>query len=240
MIGMSCRNYCAALAFVLFVAFGPGTAAAGSGELLQNGKKLYDNYCAVCHGKEGKGDGPNSDSMDPPPRDLTDSGKEKYMQKRTTDDLYAVIKLGGPGVEKSPTMPAWGKTISEYDIWSIISYISDLCVTKDWKVDLNRKMERTLPHVAVTAINIPQPAGNAVRVGKRLYIKYGCNACHQIRSLGGKSGPALTGIASRLKPDQIYRVIQNARSVKDDSVMPLYGLDEESSVYLTQYLLTLE
>ena len=240
MIGMNYRNYCAVLSFVLFVAFVPGTAAAEGADMLQNGKNLYDNYCAVCHGKEGKGDGPNSVNMDPQPRDLTDRGREKYMEKRTAKELFNAIALGGPGVEKSPTMPAWGKTLSDYDTWSLVSYISELCVTKDWKVDLNKKMERRAPEVVVKAVNIPPPAGNSARIGKRLYTKQGCNACHQIRSQGGESGPALTGIASRLKPDQIYRVIQNARLVKDDSVMPVYGLDEEAGVYLTQYLLTLE
>ena len=232
--------YAAALTVFLFIFHIPYTLAAESAGLLQNGKSLYGKYCAVCHGKEGKGNGPNSQAMDPPPRDLTDSGKEKHMEKRTTDDLYSVITLGGSGVDKSPTMPTWGKTLSEYDTWSLISYISELCVTKSWKVDSGKKMNRTLPEIVVKSVNIPQPVGSAVRIGKRLYKKYSCGGCHQIQSFGGRSGPELTGIASRLKPEQIYRVIQNARSVKEDSVMPVYGLDAERGVYITQYLLTLK
>lgn len=232
--------WAAALAVVLFIVHLPRTTAAESAQLLQNGKNLYSRYCVVCHGREGKGDGPNSVNMDPQPRDLTDTGREKYMDKRTAQELFKAIALGGRGVEKSPTMPAWGKTLSEYGIWSLIAYISELCVTKDWMVDSARNMDSAPPEVAVKAVNIPQPAGSAARIGKRLYRKYGCFGCHQVRSLGGVSGPELTGIAARLKPDQIYRVIQNARSVKSDSVMPVYGLDEEGGVYLTQYLLLME
>lgn len=34
-------------------------------------KVMFDTYCAVCHGKEGKGDGPASKSLTKVPADLT-------------------------------------------------------------------------------------------------------------------------------------------------------------------------
>jgi mono/diheme cytochrome c family protein len=34
-------------------------------------KKMFDTYCAVCHGKEGKGDGPAAKSLTKVPADLT-------------------------------------------------------------------------------------------------------------------------------------------------------------------------
>ena len=35
------------------------------------GKDNYQEYCAVCHGKEGKGDGPAAPALKTPPADLT-------------------------------------------------------------------------------------------------------------------------------------------------------------------------
>ena len=37
----------------------------------ESGKKMFDSYCAVCHGKAGKGDGPAAPAMKTPPSDLT-------------------------------------------------------------------------------------------------------------------------------------------------------------------------
>jgi mono/diheme cytochrome c family protein len=34
-------------------------------------KKMFDTYCAVCHGKEGKGNGPAAASLTKVPADLT-------------------------------------------------------------------------------------------------------------------------------------------------------------------------
>ncbi|MFQ5628781.1 MAG: c-type cytochrome, partial [bacterium] len=39
----------------------------------RQGKRLYDRYCAVCHGASGEGDGFNSYNLDPRPHSLADS-----------------------------------------------------------------------------------------------------------------------------------------------------------------------
>ncbi len=44
----------------------PG-AKAGS----QSGRAIYADKCAVCHGRDGRGDGPLADSLGTPPADLT-------------------------------------------------------------------------------------------------------------------------------------------------------------------------
>ena len=36
-----------------------------------SGRALYGDYCAVCHGDGGRGDGPAAAGMTPPPVDLT-------------------------------------------------------------------------------------------------------------------------------------------------------------------------
>jgi mono/diheme cytochrome c family protein len=36
-----------------------------------SGKEMYAAYCAACHGKDGKGDGPVAAALKTPPADLT-------------------------------------------------------------------------------------------------------------------------------------------------------------------------
>ena len=228
-----------AVIIAIFLNF-PVVYAATDDNYLQIGETVYNRYCLACHGKGGKGDGPNSDSLNPVPRDLTDSGAEKQMAKKTTQELFDSIELGGRGVEKSPLMPAWGKTLSEYEIWAVISYIDALSQTKNRNIDFGKKMNRERPQVKVKDITVPEPAGRGGMRGKRAYVKYGCSGCHQLRGRGGVSGPDLTGILNRLKPEKIYGVIQNADTASNNSRMPVYDLSEETAVLITHYLMTVD
>jgi len=40
-----------------------------------SGKDMFDTYCAVCHGKDAKGNGPAANAMKTPPADLTTLAK---------------------------------------------------------------------------------------------------------------------------------------------------------------------
>ncbi len=99
-------------------AFVVGAVAAGVATMAQAqqpvdiGKHQYEVSCAVCHGANGKGDGPLAASLKASPTDLT------KIQKNNTgvfpfDRLYAVID----GREAVPahgprTMPVWGNEYS--------------------------------------------------------------------------------------------------------------------------------
>jgi mono/diheme cytochrome c family protein len=89
----------------------------------QQGKALFDKYCAVCHGKEGKGDGFNAFNLDPHPRDLSD---KRYMSAFTEERLYQTIDLGGRGVSKSPSMPSWGGRLKRQEIKYTLDYVRSL------------------------------------------------------------------------------------------------------------------
>jgi len=62
----------AAVPSVLGVAAAAGLAACmppGPEEV--SGRAIYADYCAVCHGPTGRGDGPAAAGLTPPPVDLT-------------------------------------------------------------------------------------------------------------------------------------------------------------------------
>jgi mono/diheme cytochrome c family protein len=91
---------------------------------VEEGKKLYGQYCGSCHGQSGKGDGPAAAALNPKPRDHTDKA---YMSKLTDDDLLKVIKNGGASVGKSPLMPPWGASLNDNQIKDVIAYVRTLC-----------------------------------------------------------------------------------------------------------------
>src|SRR5262249_19615133 len=92
---------------------------APSGDVVA-GKAKFDQNCALCHGTDGKGDGPGAQNLNPKPRNFHDSA---YMSGRTDAQLHKVIKEGGAANGFSPVMPAWGATLSDQDIDNVIAYI---------------------------------------------------------------------------------------------------------------------
>ena len=77
-------------------------------EAMARGKLLYDRYgCAVCHGAEGRGDGPVARSLKPPPRDFRDA--EAFKNGRSLGAISETIRVGvmdkGVGMPGYPHIP---------------------------------------------------------------------------------------------------------------------------------------
>lgn len=89
-----------------------------------DGRKLYVQYCVLCHGPNARGDGVYADTLrmrnNIRPRDLTDS---VYFAKKTDEQLYVVVALGGGHGGKSVYMPNWSVSIPPDQIKDLVSYI---------------------------------------------------------------------------------------------------------------------
>lgn len=77
-----------------------------------DGKNMFDNYCAVCHGKDAKGTGPAAPALKTSPTDLTALAKEN-SGKYPAQHVAAVIR----GQATTPShgsqdMPIWGPLFS--------------------------------------------------------------------------------------------------------------------------------
>lgn len=87
-------------------------------------RQTYQWYCTQCHGVEGKGNGINAKFLTVPPRNHT---KAEYLETRTDEQLFEAIKFGGLSMGRAPCMPAWGHTLDEDAIHSLVQYIRELC-----------------------------------------------------------------------------------------------------------------
>lgn len=88
---------------------GPEAASAGA--------DVFNSSCKSCHGPEGHGDGPASESLNPRPKDLA------ALQPQVGDDyLFWRIAEGKPGT----AMISWQGILSDEQIWQLVSFIRTL------------------------------------------------------------------------------------------------------------------
>ena len=76
-----------------------------------SGSEMYAAYCAACHGKDGKGDGPAAAALKTPPSDLTQLAKNNNG-KFPADHIANDLRGGVSGAHGSVDMPVWGPLFS--------------------------------------------------------------------------------------------------------------------------------
>jgi mono/diheme cytochrome c family protein len=62
--------------------------------LAAEGRRHFQVYCAQCHGLEGKGNGPTSVRLNPPPRNFT---SERFRYGSDIVSIYQTLMNGSPG-----------------------------------------------------------------------------------------------------------------------------------------------
>src|SRR3972149_1806455 len=154
-----------------------------STDVIASGKSVYEQRCAVCHGVEGKGDGPAQAFLYPKPRDLT-AGRFKIRSTPsgslpTDEDLFKTITNGISGT----SMPSW-RSIPEKERRALVEHIKTF--------DERFKTQPRKP------IGIASPSPRTPQLlakGKQLYQDAGCSDCHGTTGRG--DGPS----AETLKDD---------------------------------------
>lgn len=101
----------------------PATAGAESPKV-QASAKLYDTYCAQCHGVQRNGKGVNTVGLSVQPRDHSDTAA---MSSLPRDQMIRAIADGGAAVNKSALMPAWSSVLSHEEIEDMADYLHFVC-----------------------------------------------------------------------------------------------------------------
>jgi len=78
-----------------------------------SGQEMYKTYCAVCHGANGKGNGPAAEALKVPPTDLTNLAAKnggKFPALKVSAIIRGEEVLAAHG---SKDMPIWGNLFWE-------------------------------------------------------------------------------------------------------------------------------
>jgi len=77
-----------------------------------SGQEMYRNYCASCHGLDGKGNGPAMSALKVAPTDLTQLARRRggrYPEMRVFNTIAGDANVPSHG---SKDMPVWGPLFS--------------------------------------------------------------------------------------------------------------------------------
>jgi mono/diheme cytochrome c family protein len=80
-----------------------------------SGKEMYVQYCATCHGKDGKGDGPAAKAMKTAPGDLTKLASQNggaFPDVKVARLIDGADEISAHG---SRDMPVWGRVFHEME-----------------------------------------------------------------------------------------------------------------------------
>jgi mono/diheme cytochrome c family protein len=80
--------------------------------VLEEGKTLYQTYCFVCHGTQGKGDGPLAGKIPPPPA-YTSERVLAFAPGR----IFHVITRG------AGKMPSYAGQLAATERWKVVTYV---------------------------------------------------------------------------------------------------------------------
>jgi mono/diheme cytochrome c family protein len=77
--------------------------------------------------------------------------------------------------------------------------------------------------------------------GQELYSRLACNGCHALQGQGGKVGPALDRVGSRLSGEELATQLSTPRCRRNDSRMPSFAFVRPFELQeLVDYLQTLK
>ncbi len=93
----------------------------GNADAAAQGKDQFASLCASCHGDDAKGDGPAASALNPKPANLVE-----VVPNASDAYLFWRVSEGGGFAPFNSAMPAHKDTMSETQIWQVITYLQTL------------------------------------------------------------------------------------------------------------------
>ena len=152
----------------------------------ENGKLLFLQNCAHCHGLSGQGDGWDGLYLDVAPANFTDPN----MRGMSDGDYYARVSFG---IQNS-AMPKWGEFLPENQRWAVINFIQ-----QSFQVGMENQDSLYSDKVANNILTLSSDnwtgEGNVISAdnGQNLYTQY-CEGCHGASGQG--DGPCVQNLPS--------------------------------------------
>ncbi len=171
-----------AIGCALLALYAAAAVDGASAQDVERGKRLYDRWCAECHGADGAADGAAAPYMLPRPRDFTWG----VYQIRTTAsgelptdaDLARVIRRGMPGT----AMPGWAEKFGDAEIADLVAYVKTFSSFFE-QLGAPEPLEFGAP---------PRLTEEGLAEGRKFYEEIECWKCHGNEGRGdGPSAPTL-------------------------------------------------
>ena len=188
-------------------------------QVIEEGRAIYNQSCALCHGMDGHAATEMGRAMYPPAMDLT----SPHVQHWNGSELFWIIQNG----VRLTGMPAWKNILPETDTWKIVYFIHSLP---------NLKLAGETPGQGQSAA--PTTPEQRIAYGRTLYRQEGCFMCHQLNGEGGKVGPDLTSEGRRGRSDDwLIGHFKDPQAYSQGSIMPSFkNLTDEQLHALTTFL----
>lgn len=184
---------------------------AQASEAYSRGRAVYEQYCAICHGVRGDGEGPLASLFQTKPRNLI---KGEYKIKSTPsgsppldEDLIRSVKLGLPGTAMTPHA-----YLSDEEIRAVVSYIKAF----------SPRFSQGKPPKPLVIPPAPAPSSERVARGRTVYQKSHCIQCHGPE---GKGDGVVAGDIAVKPTDLTSRPFKGGSTPQDIARIILTGIE---------------
>jgi mono/diheme cytochrome c family protein len=91
--------------------------------MIARGHQVFKQNCVMCHGNEGKGDGPAGMALNPRPRNMVEG---KWKKGGTRLGLFGVLQNGLP----PSSMQSYKAAIPKNDRWALVHFVRSITNNK--------------------------------------------------------------------------------------------------------------
>jgi len=185
------------------------------------GRRIYLQFCALCHGPDGHGQTTLGQGMYPPAMDLT----SPHVQHWEDSEMFWIIQNG----VRMTGMASWKSAISAEDTWKLVIFVHQL-----------PELDAAQAERAEQGASTPRTRteDQLIAYGKTLYRQEGCFTCHRLDGEGTKVGPDLTIEGTRGRSAAwLIGHFKNPPAYVPGSIMPSFkNLTDEQLDALTAFL----